>query len=118
MALESSRGRGSGFEPLPDDIHPPKIRKNNKNNKIYKNNKNIKINIKISAKRSKDVTMSYTNWRNQVLSVKAVPKIKVSFFRKAKEKPVLGKTRKMFEEFVAQYKLPKITVKVKQKRLK
>ena len=26
-------GQGSGFEPLPDDIHPPKTQKNHKNNK-------------------------------------------------------------------------------------
>ena len=26
-------GWGSGFEPLPDDIHPPKTQKNNKNHK-------------------------------------------------------------------------------------
>ena len=33
-------GRGSGSEPLPDDIHPPKIYKNNKNIKTKNNSTN------------------------------------------------------------------------------
>ena len=37
-------GQGSGFEPLPDDIHPPKIHKNNKNIKIKNSILNEEVN--------------------------------------------------------------------------